>query len=443
MPARRLICFGWLVVAACGDSPAPPAEEVPVDPGSTVVFRDVSVEVGLDFTHRSGAAGNFYLPEIMGSGSALVDYDNDGDLDIYLVQGGSLESDEGGANRLYRNSRPADAAGFATGFEDVTAGAGVGDPGYGMGVATGDYNNDGFQDLFVTNFGRNSLYRNEGDGSFSEVGRAAGVDDDRWGTSAAFFDFDLDGYLDLFVVNYVRFRVSENPVCRPTGERDYCHPSNFDPQGDILYRNRGDGTFVDITSAAGIDRAYGSGLGVAAMDFDGDGWPDVYVANDGNENQLWRNRGNGTFEDVALFAGAALNGDGAAEAGMGIAVDDFDRDGDPDIFVTHLRGETNTLYENQGNGLFEDATFPRGLGYPSLAATGVRCAMVRFRQRRVLGPVRRERSRSTGTPRAERGLSLRRAQPTLPGRRQPLRSGFAGSQPDDGTRRSEPRSRIR
>ena len=369
MPARRLICFGWLVVAACGDGPAPPAEEVPVDPGSTAVFRDVSVEVGLDFTHRSGAAGNFYLPEIMGSGGALLDYDNDGDLDVYLVQAGSLESGEGAENRLYRNGLAADAAGRAPRFEEVTASAGVGDRGYGMGVATGDYDNDGFLDLFVTNFGRNALYRNEGDGSFSEVGSAAGVDDDRWGTSAAFLDFDLDGFLDLFVVNYVEFRISENPVCRPTGERDYCHPSNFDPQVDMLYRNRGDGTFADVTSAAGIDRAYGSGLGVATLDFDGDGRLDIYVANDGNENQLWRNLGNGSFEDVALFAGVALNGDGAAEAGMGAAVDDFDRDGDPDLFVTHLRDETNTLYENQGNGLFQDTTFPRGLGYPSLAAT--------------------------------------------------------------------------
>ncbi len=319
--------------------------------------------------HRSGAAGEFRLPEIMGSGGALVDYDNDGDLDIYLVQSGSLESGATAENRLYRNALLPGAAGRPPIFADVTASAGVGHRGYGMGVATGDYNNDGFLDLFVTNFGPNALYRNDGDGSFSEVGSAAGVDDDRWGTSAAFFDFDRDGHLDLFVANYVEFRVSENPVCRPTGERDYCHPDNFDPQVDILYRNRGDGTFVDVTGAAGIDRAYGSGLGVAAVDFDGDGWLDIYVANDGNENQLWRNRGNGGFEDVALFAGVALNGDGAAEAGMGIAVDDFDRDGDPDIFVTHLREETNTLYENQGGGWFEDATFPRGLGYPSLAAT--------------------------------------------------------------------------
>lgn len=356
-------------MGACADDPAPPPEGGSSGRDRASIFRDVSVEAGLDFTHRSGAAGNFHLPEIMGSGGALLDYDNDGDLDVYLVQAGSLESGEGAENRLYRNGLAADAAGRAPRFDDVTASAGVGDRGYGMGVATGDYDNDGFLDLFVTNFGRNALYRNEGDGTFSEVGNSAGVDDDRWATSAAFLDFDLDGYLDLFVVNYVEFRVSDNPVCRPTGERDYCHPSNFDSQVDMLYRNRGDGTFADVTRAAGIDRAYGSGLGVATLDFDGDGRLDIYVANDGNENQLWRNLGNGSFEDVALFAGVALNGDGAAEAGMGVAVDDFDRDGDPDLFVTHLRDETNTLYENQGNGLFRDATFPRGLGYPSLAAT--------------------------------------------------------------------------
>ena len=369
MPAHRLALLGWLATVACGDDPAPPPENPSPDGVGASVFRDASGEAGLDFTHRSGAAGDFHLPEIMGSGGALLDYDNDGDLDIYLVQSGSLASDEGAENRLYRNRMAADATGRAPRFEEVTAATGVGDRGYGMGVATGDYNNDGFLDLFVTNFGQNALYRNEGDGTFREVGSAAGVDDGRWGTSAAFFDFDLDGYLDLFVVNYVEFRVSRNPVCRPTGERDYCHPSNFEPQVDILYRNRGDGTFADVTSAAGIDRAYGSGLGVATMDFDADGRLDVYVANDGNENQLWRNLGNGAFEDVAFFAGVALNGDGAAEAGMGVTVNDFDRDGDPDIFVTHLRNETNTLYENQGNGLFEDATFPRGLGYPSLAPT--------------------------------------------------------------------------
>ena len=367
MPTGRVVFLGWLTVTACGGDPALPPKDVPADRHGAGTFREVAAEAGLDFTHRNGAAGEFYLPEIMGSGGALLDYDNDGDLDIYLVQSGSLEPEAVAGNRLYQNVMPP-AAG-APRFEDVTDRARAGDRGYGMGVATGDYNNDGFVDLFVTNFGGNALYRNDGDGTFTEVGRGAGVDDDRWGTSAAFFDFDRDGHLDLFVVNYVDFRISDNTICRPTGVRDYCHPSNFDPQVDILYRNRGDGTFADVTGTAGIDRAYGSGLGVAVLDFDDDGWLDVYVANDGNENQLWWNRGKGTFEDVALFGGVALNGDGAAEAGMGVTVDDFDRDGDSDIFVTHLRDETNTLYENQGDGIFEDATFPRGLGYPSLSAT--------------------------------------------------------------------------
>ena len=365
----RAIAVWCLVLAVWCCGPAAPPESTPLDRETAANFREVSAEAGLDFVHRSGAAGAFYLPEIMGSGGALFDYDNDGDLDAYLVQSGSLGSSEAAENRLYRNVLSPAGVGNAPRFEDVTGEAGVGDRGYGMGVATGDYNNDGFSDLFVTNFGGNALYRNEGDGTFTEVGRAAGVDDARWGTSAAFFDFDRDGHLDLFVVNYVDFRVSNNRICRPTGVRDYCHPSNFDPQVDILYRNRGDGTFADVTATAGIDRAYGSGLGVAVLDFDDDGWLDVYVANDGNENQLWWNRANGTFEDAALFGGVALNGDGAAEAGMGIAVDDFDRDGDPDIFVTHLRDETNTLYENRGDGLFADTTFPRGLGYPSLSAT--------------------------------------------------------------------------
>ena len=368
MSMGRIVILGWLIVFACRCGPASSPDGEPPDRDSAAIFHDVSAEVGLDFEHENGAAGKFYLPEIMGSGGALLDYDNDGDLDIYLVQSGSLEPEAVAGNRLYQNVMP--PAADAPRFEDVSDRAGVGDRGYGMGVTVGDYNNDGFVDLFVTNFGPNALYRNDGDGTFTEVGRTAGVDDDRWGTSAAFFDFDRDGYLDLFVVNYVDFRISDNTICRPTGVRDYCHPSNFDPQVDILYRNRGDGTFADVTGTAGIDRAYGSGLGVAVLDFDDDGWLDVYVANDGNENQLWWNRGNGAFEEVALFGGAALNGDGAAEAGMGVTVDDFDHDGDPDIFVTHLRDETNTLYENQGSGLFEDTTFARGLGYPSLSATG-------------------------------------------------------------------------
>ena len=399
----RLTVLGWLILVICQCGPAGPPESASSDREDDSVFRDVSAEVGLDFEHLNGADGNFYLPEIMGSGAALFDYDNDGDLDVYLVQGGSLAASGGAVNRLYRNEFSRANDGSLPRFEDVTDRTRVGDGGYGMGVAVGDYNNDGFVDLFVTNFGRNALYRNEGDGTFTEVGRAAGVDDDRWGTSAAFLDFDRDGYLDLFVVNYVDFRVSENPVCRPTGVRDYCHPSNFNPQADILYRNRGDGTFADVSDTAGLGRAYGSGLGVAVVDFDDDGWLDVYVANDGNENQLWRNRGDGTFEDVALFGGVALNGDGAAEAGMGIAVDDFDRDGDSDILVTHLRDETNTLYENQGNGLFDDTTFARDSDTQACPQPHSG-ALARLRQRRCLGPVRRERCGGHWTSRATRDL---------------------------------------
>ncbi|MCH7703014.1 MAG: VCBS repeat-containing protein, partial [Planctomycetes bacterium] len=357
---------------------------------------DVAATSGLRFEHTTGATGRYYFPEIAGSGCALFDYDNDGDLDVYAIQAYPLDPDvpaarsddpqpehwrtsrqwhpQPGMNRLYRNDLQAAQDGSTAApelrFTDVTDAAGVGDTGYGMGCAVGDYDNDGDLDLFVTNFGPNVLYRNNGDGTFSDAS-ATLASDDVWSTSAAFLDYDRDGFLDLFVVNYVRFSVAENPTCHSrSSRRDYCGPQSFEPIPDRLYRNNGDGTFADVTIQAGIDRAFGSGLGVVCADFNGDDWPDIYVANDGNANQLWINRGDGTFDNTALLAGAAYNADGMAEAGMGVAAADFDADGDQDLFLAHLTIEDNTLLVNDGTGNFDDRTDEFNLGAMSRLYTG-------------------------------------------------------------------------
>ena len=236
-------------------------------------------------------------------------------------------------------------------FTDVTAGSGLGGTSYAMGVATGDYDNDGDQDLYVTALGPDTLYRNNGDGTFSDVTAAAGVGDDRWSTAATFLDYDRDGDLDLFVVNYVDFSITANKQCfDPVGTRDYCGPRSYRPVPDRLFRNEGGGRFTDVTDAAGITKADGAGLGVATGDYNGDGWLDVFVANDATPNQLWMNQKNGTFLDEGVLAGVALNGAGNPEGSMGIASGDYDRDGDEDLFVTNIIAETFALYTNDGRG---------------------------------------------------------------------------------------------
>lgn len=349
--------------------------------GDAPLFRDVASEVGLDFQHFTGATGKFYMPEIMGAGVALPDYDGDGDLDIYLVQGMFLDPGRtfGQAlfppppnwrpgNRLFRNELIPEGR---LRFTDVTEQAGVGHIGYGMGAAVGDYNNDGYPDLYVTNFGHNVLYRNNGNGTFTDVTKQAGVDVGRWSTSAAFVDYDGDGLLDLFVANYVDFNLKANPRCTGVGgERDYCGPQVFRPTPSRLFRNLGNGRFADVTERAGITAAFGAGLGVSCADFNGDGRPDIFVANDRNANQLWLNQGNGVFQDQALIAGTAYNADGKAQAGMGVTAGDFDNDGDEDVFVTNMVGEANMLYLNDGKGFFHDATMQYGLAAPSLPFTG-------------------------------------------------------------------------
>jgi hypothetical protein len=345
------------------------------------LFREVAREVGLDFHHFTGATGEFFMPEIMGAGVALFDYDNDGDLDVYLLQGSTFDPAQDPrrtkfpsppgwkpGNRLFRNLLS------ETGklqFEDVTEKAGVGHVGYGMGVAVGDYDNDGFQDLYVTNFGHNVLYHNNGDGTFTDVTAQAGVDDPRWSASAAWVDFDRDGRLDLFVANYLDFNVKGNKKCyAATGERDYCTPKMYQPVPARLFRNRGDGTFEDVTEAAGIGAAVGPGLGVVCADFNGDGWPDIYVANDGAPAHLWINQRNGTFKESSLLSGTAYNAEGAPQAGMGVAAGDFNNDGAEAILKTNLTNEGCNLYINDTRGNFYDASAELGLLLPTFPYTG-------------------------------------------------------------------------
>jgi len=364
------------MLAACGGS-RKSAASMP----ASAPFREVAAASGLNFRHFTGAAGEFFMPEIVGAGVALIDYDGDGDLDVYLVQGNFVNPAKKlsdalfppgpgfkAGNRLFRNELI--PSGKMT-FTDVTDQAGVGWVGEGMGVAVGDYDNDGFPDIYVTNFGRNVLYRNNGNGTFTDVTKAAGVDDDAWSTSAAFCDLDGDGRLDLFVAHYVTFPVKSNPRCRnDAGERDYCGPKVFHPEPSRLFRNLGNGRFEDVTAQSGITSAYGAGLGVMCADFNRDGKMDMYVANDQNPNILWINKGGFHFEDQALLAGAAYNGEGKALSGMGIAVGDIDNHGSEDILVTNLMGEKNSFFRNEGNGFFHDATAQFGLAASSLPYTG-------------------------------------------------------------------------
>jgi len=336
----------------------------------------------LKFQHYNGMTGKFYLPEITGSGGAFFDFDNDGDLDVFLVQGNVLEPNTkasetkfpwGGPEplrgRMFRNDLL--PGGRTLSFTDVTQQSGIVATGYGMGAAVGDVNNDGRPDLYLSNLGANQLYLNKGDGKFVDVTKESGTDDVRWTTSASFFDYDRDGWLDLMMVNYADFTVANSPNCyAATTARDYCTPRVFRAPGNRLLRNKGNGTFQDVTVAAGVDKEFGHGLGVVTADFNDDGWIDIYVANDGDANQLWTNQRNGTFINDALLAGAAVNRNGQTEAGMGVDAGDFDGNGTDDIFVTHLMDETNTLYVNLGKAIFEDRTREAALGMPGRRFTG-------------------------------------------------------------------------
>lgn len=320
------------------------------------------------------------LPEITGGGAALVDVDGDGDLDAYFVQGGWRL--DGGVDAQQRAPSDRLFINRGDGFFDPAGGTGVANDdaghGYGMGVAAGDYDNDGDTDLYVTNVGPNALLQNDGTGVFENVAATAGVDDPGWGTAAAFVDLDVDGDLDLFVVNYMSWSVKIERDCRVRGALTYCAPGTYKaPALDRLFRNDGNGRFTDVTVEAGINRAYGNGLGIASEDFSGDGLPDVFVANDQMVNQLWLNRGNLRFGESAAEWGVAVDDHGVAKAGMGVGVGDVDNDADVDLLVVNLGGETDSFFRNEG-GYFVDATARVGLGSISRRHTRFGVALADF-----------------------------------------------------------------
>ena len=379
-------------VRASDDSQSTPAAAS--DPLATRDwFVDRADEAGLDFVHFSGMSGEFYFPEIIAPGVALLDYNSDGNLDLFFVQGQMLGADTAPGNegvtplgalplrgRLYRSDLRMQDTGTATlRFTDVTDESGIDASGYGIGTAAGDFTNDGCVDLYITNFGPNQLFSNNCDGTFTDVSEPSGVDDAGFGVSAAFVDYDRDGWLDLYVGNYAAYSIETDINCiSVTGGRDYCPPRTYGGQPDRLYRNHGDGTFVDVTATALVEPAARPALGIVTADLDGDGWIDIYVANDDEENQLWINQRDGTFHDLALLSGVARNADGQTEASMGVDAGDFDNDGDEDLFMTHLTTETNTLYVNVGSGVFDDRTARSGLGPPSLEYTGFGTAWADF-----------------------------------------------------------------
>ena len=330
-------------------------------------FSDVARAAGIDFRHERGGTGRKHLPETMGSGSAWLDADQDGRLDLYVVQSGPFPPDgnDAAANRLYLNRGGGR-------FEQADPGFGAADRGYGQGVVAADYDGDGRTDLYVCNFGPDRLYRNLGDGRFEDTTSAAGLGLDGWSSSAALADADGDGDLDLYVTRYLEYDVSNELFCGDpqTDERRYCDPSLFDGAGDRYFRNLGNGRFEDATEAAGLSGANGKGLGVVFTDLDGDEAPDLYVANDLTLNQLFRNDGNGRFESISVLSGAAFNIDGKAEAGMGLAVGDVDGDGDADLTVSNFDVETNTLYLNAGAMFFDDVSAGSGFGPPSFNLLG-------------------------------------------------------------------------
>ena len=327
-----------------------------------VGFTDITTELGIEFRHVNGESGQKYFIEPIGSGVALFDFDNDNDLDLYLVNGSDLPGRVSPilpTNRLYRND--------GNTFTDVTTQTGVGDTGYGLGCCVGDYNNDGFTDLYVTNYGANVLYHNNGDGTFRDVTAAAGVGGDRFSSGCAFVDIDVDGDLDLYVVNYVQFDPETNPECTRQGIRTYCTPEALLGVSDVLYLNNGDSTFTDVSEETGVSEASGKGLGVVCGDVDNDGNVDIFVANDTTPNLLYRNTPNSIeMTEDALFSGVALSEEGRAYSGMGANLGDFDNDGYLDIVITNFQDQTNSLYHNAQSRFFNEVSFAKGIGERSL-----------------------------------------------------------------------------
>ena len=370
----RVCAVSWQILFVAGMIAALAAAQ---DSTPFVTLVDITPQTGIDFVHQNSPTTRKYLIETMGGGVALFDYDDDGWLDVLFTNGAPLADpmpadarptkSDTFANRLYRNNRNGT-------FTDVTRSAGIGGvgTGYGMGVAIGDYDNDGNQDVYLTAYDANTLYRNDGRGHFRDVTAKAGVAAGGWSVSAAFFDYDNDGWLDLIVTRYVDWSFARDIYCgekRP-GYREYCHPSAFPETTNVLYRNNHDGTFTDVSQRTGIASAKGRALGVAVGDYDGDGWPDFYVANDAVPGMLFHNNQGRSFTETALAAGVAVNGDGRAIAGMGVDFGDYDNDGRADLFVTSLSNETYSLYHNDGQGAFSFVTGPAGIGEASAPYAG-------------------------------------------------------------------------
>ena len=387
-----LVVLAAVTMVSCGGSKAPATTTTTSTAQDESYFVEEAAAAGIDFVHFNGMSGEYYYPEIMAPGVGLFDFDNDGDLDLYLVQSQMLGKGKTIKDalfppkgplkdRLYRNDLTVGADGKKTlHFTDVTEQAGINIQTYGMGVAAADVDNDGFVDIYRTGLTEGVLLHNNGNGTFTDITAKSGTaNKGGWGVSAAFVDIDRDGWLDLFVGNYLLYSVEGDIDCLSvTGQHDYCPPNSYRPQPSKLYRNKGDGTFVDITKTALVGGAYGPALGVSTADFNNDGWMDIYVGNDGMPNQLWINQKNGTFKDMAFLNGAAVNGQGNSEASMGVDAGDYDNDGDEDIFITNWLAQMNILYQNQGNAVFEDRKAASGLGAPSLAKTGFGTAWLDF-----------------------------------------------------------------
>ena len=340
----------------------------------TVQFNTAASRVGVDYQHENGATPDKYMPETMAAGAMILDYNNDGWADLFFINGGSFVDKRIAASarhRLYKNTGDGR-------FRDETESSGIGVSGFGMGACSADYDNDGWSDVYVTAVGPDRLYRNTGKASFTDVSAAAGLGEDLWSTGCSFADIDNDGDADLYVARYVDFSVQNNKYCTLfEAVRSYCHPHVYNSMPDILYRNNGNGTFSDITKEAGITKA-GNGLGVVFGDYDDDGWMDIYVANDSTPNFLYHNKGKGIFEEVGFWAGVAVGADGKPLAGMGTDMGDINGDGLLDIFVTNLDGQSHSLYQNLGKGLFNNVTFLSGVGEATLPYVGFGTAFVDY-----------------------------------------------------------------